>query len=213
VGQSSDPQPDDAERARLLGLWSGEFGDAYVSRNDQAARYRGPFWDELLGRFPVASALEVGCNVGGNLEHVARIVGAERCAAVDVNEAALAIACERIPGADLRLAPADALPFADASFELAFTMTVLIHLPATVLPRAMAEIVRCSSRYVLCGEYHADEPTEVHYRGHDGALFKRDWGALYQELHPGLRLLDRGFLPRDEKDAWDDVTWWLFEQR
>ena len=67
MGQSSDPQPDDAERARLLGLWSGEFGDAYVSRNDQAARYRGPFWDELLGRFPVASALEVGCNVGGNL--------------------------------------------------------------------------------------------------------------------------------------------------
>jgi hypothetical protein len=144
---------------------------------------------------------------------VARVVGPEHVAGVDVNEGALAIARERIPGADLRLAPADALPFGDGAFELVFTMTVLIHLPARVLPAAMREVVRTSSRYVLCGEYHADEPTEVHYRGHDGALFKRDWGALYAELHPGLRLLDRGFLPNDEQAAWDDVTWWLFEQR
>ena len=160
----------------------------------------------------MTSALEVGVNVGGNLEHVARSIGAAGCAGVDINEGALATARGRIPGADLRLAAADALPFADGSFELTFTMAVLIHLPAGVLEQAMAEVVRCSSRYVLCGEYHAEEPTEVHYRGHDGALFKRDWGALYRELHPGPRLLDTGFLPKDERAAWDDVTWWLFER-
>ena len=74
----------------------------------------------------------------------------------------------------------------------------------------MAEIVRCSRRYVLCGEYFAEETTEVPYRGQDGALFKRDYGALYQELFPELALVEQGFLGRDE--GWDDVTWWLFER-
>ena len=76
----------------------------------------------------------------------------------------------------------------------------------------MAEIVRCSRRYVLCGEYFAEEPTEVPYRGQTGALFKRDYGAsLPASCFPELALVDQGFLGRDE--GWDDVTWWLFERR
>jgi hypothetical protein len=104
------------------------------------------------------------------------------------------------------------LPFEDRNFELVFTTGVLIHLPEDALPGAMAEIVRCSSRYVLCGEYYADEPVQVPYRGHTGALFKRDYGRLYCESFDQLRLLDSGFLPRDS-GGWDDVTWWLFERR
>jgi hypothetical protein len=72
----------------------------------------------------------------------------------------------------------------------------------------MSEIVRCSRRYVLCAEYCADQLTEVPYRGQEGALFKRDYGSLYAEIFPELRLADRGFLSR--ADGWDDVTWWLF---
>ena len=74
----------------------------------------------------------------------------------------------------------------------------------------MSEIVRCSRRYVLCGEYYADELTEVAYRGHRGALFKRDFGRLYQNLFPELELRADGFLSK--ADGWDDVTWWLFEK-
>ena len=58
----------------------------------------------------------------------------------------------------------------------------------------MREIVRCSRRYVLCGEYYADELTEVPYRGQEGALFKQDFGALYQRLFPELQLVADGFL-------------------
>jgi hypothetical protein len=72
----------------------------------------------------------------------------------------------------------------------------------------MAEIVRCSRHYVLCGEYYAEEVTEVAYRGNEGALFKRDFGGLYRELFPELRLLRDGYVASDE--GFDDVTWWLF---
>ncbi len=71
--------------------------------------------------------------------------------------------------------------------------------------------MRCSRRYVLCGEYHAEELEEVPYRGERDALFKRDWGALYQRLFPELRLLHRRFESRDSS-GWDDVTFWLFEK-
>ena len=74
----------------------------------------------------------------------------------------------------------------------------------------MAEIVRCSRRHVLCGEYYAERPTEIPYRGHRGALFKRDFGALYRTRFPELTLLDQGFLSK--ADGWDDVTWWMFEK-
>ncbi len=75
----------------------------------------------------------------------------------------------------------------------------------------MGEIVRCSSRYVLCGEYYAEELTEVAYRGQERALFKQDYGVLYQRLFPELELVDERFLPRGE-GTWDDVTWWTFRK-
>ena len=65
-------------------------------------------------------------------------------------------------------------------------------------------------RWVLVGEYYAEETEEVAYRGVDGALFRRDYGALFLERFAELRAADEGFLGKSE--GWDDVTWWLFER-
>ena len=201
----------DAEQsARLRQLWEGEFGDAYVERNIDAAAKRGDFWRDLLARVPVSSALEVGCNVGGNLVWIAEQLGTANIAGVDVNGTALEILAGRLPGADLRSATAVALPFADQSFDLVFTMGVLIHVAPVDLEPAMREVIRCSRRYILAGEYYAPQVTEVPYRGHEGALYKRDYGSLYQALGMGLRLVETRFLPAAE-GAFDDVTYWLFE--
>jgi hypothetical protein len=115
-----------------------------------------------------------------------------------------------IPGVSALLCPARDLPFRDHWFDLVFTMGVLIHQPESTLPLVMSEIVRCSRRFVLCGEYYAEQTTEVPYRGQEGALFKRDYGRLYRELFPELKLVRQQFLGRDE--GWDDVTVWLFEK-
>ncbi len=100
--------------------------------------------------------------------------------------------------------------FATGAFDLVLTMGVLIHISSEDLPTAMSEIVRCSDRYVLCGEYFAEDETPVDYHGETGALFKRDYGGLYVSTFPELQLVESGFLGRDE--GWDDVTWWLFER-
>jgi len=202
--------PED-DAARLEGLWSGEFGDDYVERNKAASEGRRPFWEHVLGAIEAGSALEIGCNVGGNLRWLAELLGAENVAGVDVNERALEVVRSEVPGVDARVASARELPFADNSFDLVFTTGVLIHQSPDELPRVMDEIVRCSRRYVLCGEYRADELEEVPYRGQRGALYKQDYGRLYQERFPQLRLLEEGFLPKSE-GVWDDVTYWVFEQ-
>jgi pseudaminic acid biosynthesis-associated methylase len=197
---------------RLESLWAGHFGDEYVERNIEAAAGRGEFWRKQIAELGPNTALEVGCNVGANLRWLAELIGTEKVAGIDINERALEILRDHIRGIDVRCAAARTLPFPDASFDLVFTMGVLIHQSPDDLDQVMAEIVRCSSRYVLCGEYYAEELTEVPYRGQDGALFKMDFGARYSDLFPQLRLVDRGFLPRAE-GVWDDVTYWIFEKR
>ena len=61
--------------------------------------------------------LEVGCNIGGNLRWIAELLGPENVAGVDLNEKALELLRERVPGVDARLARGRELPFEDASLR------------------------------------------------------------------------------------------------
>lgn len=199
------------EAQRLEQLWAGDFGDDYVDRNASAYTVRGEFWTTLQRRHGFESALEIGCNVGGNLEWLTPILPSGSVYGIDINRKAIGRLHERLPEANAVWSPGRELPFRDRWFDLVFTMGVLIHQPDETLPDVMAEMVRTSSRWVLCGEYFADETVEVPYHGHEGALFKRDYGRLFAEsFSDELRQVDTGFLSKDE--GWDDVTWWLFER-
>lgn len=207
----SDIQVLVSEAKRLEELWSGNFGDAYVDRNFAAGENRQSFWHSILTEFaPIRNALEVGCNLGANLRWFADALSPKDIYGVDINLKALnALRCG-FPDLNALWSPARELPFRDRWFDLVFTMGVLIHQPESTLPLVMSEIVRCSRRYVLCGEYYAEQTTEVPYRGQVGALFKRDYGRIYKELFPELELRKQGFLSRS--DDWDDVTYWVFEK-
>lgn len=200
------------EAQRLENLWAGDFGNEYLQRNIAAGEGRAPFWHDLLNEFPVKNVLEIGCNVGPNLGWIAQNVPEHHIFGVDINVQALAELRRRLPGVNALFSPARILPFRDRFFDMVFTTGVLIHQPLETLPLVMAEIVRCSKRYVLCGEYASDQLEEIPYRGYRGALFKRDFGGLYQELFPELTLRKTGFLARAQ-GGWDDVTYWLFEKQ
>lgn len=198
------------EAARLEALWRGPFGKAYSIRNADAGGGRGTFWRELLEAYPVETVLEVGCNVGANLQWISRLLEPSRVYGVDVNPTALATLRRNAPGVNAIRARARRLPFPDRSFDLVFTTGVLIHQPDESLHQVMSEVVRTARRYVLCAEYFAQAPVEIEYRGERGALFKRDYGALYASGFPSLTLLAKGSL--DRADGWDDLDWWLFQK-
>ena len=149
----------ESEVARLEELWRGEFGNAYVDRNALAAEGREPFWQKVVTDLKPSRVLEVGCNVGGNLHWLAQFLPAHEVFGIDINHNALSQLRQTLPSVNVLWGVARDLPFRDNWFDMVFTTGVLIHQPEEALPSVMSEIVRCSRRYVLCGEYHSDQPT------------------------------------------------------
>ncbi len=198
------------ESERLEALCRGEFGDKYVDRNGDAGDRGQAFWTSVLSEFPAKRILEVGCNIGGNLQWISKLANPADVFGVDVNQKALGIIRNRLPGVNAIQTAGRDLPFRDGFFDLTFTVGVLIHQPQETLPLVMSEIVRASRRWVLCAEYFAEQLTEVPYRGQHGALFKLDFGGMYQRLFPSLQLRRKEFLPASA--GWDDHTVWIFEK-
>jgi pseudaminic acid biosynthesis-associated methylase len=201
---------DPPEAVRLEQLWAGEFGDAYVARNSVLDERRATFWRSLIGSAPIRTVLEIGCGQGGNLRPLSGILEASDIWGIDVNAAAIERSRQTAPGTNAVHSVARNLPFRDGWFDLVFTMGVLIHQPEDSLEGVMTEIVRCSRRFVLWGEYQSEVTEEVPYRGTPGALFKRDYGAIYGSFFPQLTVRQQGFLGPD--DGFDRVTWQLLEK-
>lgn len=197
-----------SEAQRLEHLWAGGFGDQYIERNRDAAEGRGPQWDDILSRWPAQRVLEIGCNIGGNLRHIANRTAAW---GIDINPEAIRVLTASVPVAGAGVASARSLPFRDGWFDLTFTAGVLIHQPAETLPLVLAEVVRCSSRWVLAAEYDSGSQEEevVPYHGEEKALFRRDYGRMYSDLFSELRLVKSWF---NDEATWDRTTFWMFEK-
>ena len=56
-----------------LALWRSEFGRSYTDRNDREKPERVESWRRILEGVAVNRVLEVGCNVGWNLEYLRRL--------------------------------------------------------------------------------------------------------------------------------------------
>jgi len=207
-----------AERSKQEELWRGGFGDHYTDRNvasdtDLSALLQ--HWTRVLratmGR-PPQSIFEGGANIGRNLRALRHLTDA-RFHALEPNTKAQARLVEDgvVAAEDVIDGVLTKIDLPDASVDLSFTSGVLIHVPPTDLLASCRELVRISRRYVVVIEYFSDQPEEVKYRGHDEALFKRDFGGFYLENFPELRVLDYGFAWR-AMTGLDNLTWQLFEK-
>ena len=205
-----------------LSFWKADFGRDYIQRNPPSAEHieaatevfrRILTTSGIMGN--VSSVLEVGANIGINLQGLREVLGAEASlAALEPNHTA----CQQLKSAQaLRLdrvieGAAYSIPCSENSFDLVFTNGVLIHIPPEQLDMALAEIVRVSKRYILCSEYFSHEPAAIEYRGRNGLLWKRDFGRAYLEAAPYLSVVSYGFLWQREFWDFDDLNWFLFEK-
>jgi SAM-dependent methyltransferase len=80
---------------------------------------------QAVGIEPGRRLLDVGCGPGGLTRALADVVGAQNVAAVDPSEPFAETCRERVPGADVRVAAAEELPFDDDSFDGAFAQLVV----------------------------------------------------------------------------------------
>ena len=192
-----------------LNLWRSEFGRDYTDRNDREKPERVTSWQRLLDGIVPTRALEVGCNVGWNLEYLRRI-GVSELYGIEPQLYAVERARWRGPQFGVVQGTAFDLPFKDGWFDLAFTSGVLIHISPETVGAALDEIYRVSRRWIVAIEYDAPAETEINYRGHDGALWKRDHGGMWMARHPDLRLVRR--IELSAAEGYDDCTAHLFEK-
>jgi SAM-dependent methyltransferase len=138
-----------------------------MTANERAApydrhvgRYGAELADGLL-RFAAIGdeqrILDVGCGTGVLTRAVAQVVGVNNVAGVDISGPALETCRARVPGADIRLAGAEDLPFGDGEFDavLAQLVVTLVDDSAAAV-REMARVAR-SGGIVAAAVWHSDE--------------------------------------------------------
>jgi SAM-dependent methyltransferase len=106
---------------------------------------------DLAGVRAGQRVLDVGCGSGALTSELVRRVGAEHAAAIDPMGPFVSAVARRYPGVDARQATADALPFADATFDAALSQLVVHFMPNPVAGiREMARVSRPGAPVVAC---------------------------------------------------------------
>lgn len=86
--------------------------------------------------------LDAGCGTGGFARFALDTGGVRTVAGADLASDAIALAGELVPEADLHVAALDALPFADAGFDIVVCNDVLQHVPQDDVQESLRELRR-----------------------------------------------------------------------
>lgn len=190
-------------------LFAGEFGAAYTDRNRSADPRKAKFFHDLFRRHEARRVLECGSNLGLNLMECTRDPEMEVWG-LDIQRRAIREATATQENGNFVVGSLFELPFRDDFFDLAFTCGVLIHVPPEGLEKAIREMHRVSRKYLLCAEYHDEQEVAVPWRGHDNALFRRNYKKVFLDLFPLLEVVEEGY--KSAEEGFDRITWQLFRK-
>lgn len=206
--------PSNSEQEKF---WATTYADDYIKKNSQFDHKLGSeAWEKMLKETQggVGNYLECGCNIGRNIEQIKLVLPDAKPSIIEISEPAFKFVTARYDFEHAYNGPILDSEFEKESFDLVFTMGVLIHINPDQLLDHMAKMFGYSRKYILMGEYFNRTPISIEYQGEKEKLFKRDFGKLFIENFK-VKLLDYGFLWGHIYDSagFDDVTWWLFEKR
>jgi pseudaminic acid biosynthesis-associated methylase len=198
-------------------FWAEDYADDYAIKNSEFDHKLGKVgWEKILAKAKLVKKtyLEIGCNIGRNLDQLELFDPELKASAVEINPKALAYVKTRHELQQSYCGPVQDAEFSANSFELVFTSGVLIHVSPDDLVGVMQKMFEWSSRYVVMVEYFNRTPISIEYRGRQNLLFKRDFGGLFMDCFD-VNLVDYGFLWGRIFDpaGFDDMTYWLFEKK
>jgi ubiquinone/menaquinone biosynthesis C-methylase UbiE len=125
--------------------------DSYDSYMGRYSRLLAPQFTDLVGLEPGWRVLDVGCGPGALTSELASRLGADRVAGADPSPSFVSACAKRLPGADIRHAPAEKLPWPDGSFDAVLSQLVVSFLDdADAGLREMHRIVRANGVIAAC---------------------------------------------------------------
>ena len=131
--------------------------DAYDRYMGRYSAQLAPLFADFAGVQARARVLDVGCGPGALSVELASRVGADRVAAADPAPGFAQVCADRVPGADVRTAAAEALPWPSGSFDVALSQLVVSFLRDA--PRGVGEMrrtVRAGGIVAACSWDYAD---------------------------------------------------------
>jgi len=160
---------------------------------DAYLRFMGRYSEPLAAQFADLAGvgtgqrvLDVGCGPGALTAELVRRTSPEAVSAVEPSGSFAAAARERLPGVDIRQAPAEHLPFGDAAFDAALAQLV-VHFMADPVAglREMGRVTRPGGVVAACVWDHAGGrgPLSVFWR----AVRELDPGADDESNLAGVR--------------------------
>jgi len=196
-------------------FWSKKYANEYIRKNVEFDQEKGiEGWEKILKRATgISNVLECGCNIGRNIESLSKILPDVEKSIIEISDKAYSIVTNKYELHSSFHGSILESDFPEKSFDLVFTMGVLIHIAPEELLQNLEKMYHYSNKYILVGEYFNREPVMMGYQGESDKLYKRDFGKLLMENFP-LKVVDYGFLWGYEYDSagFDDITWWLFEK-
>jgi pseudaminic acid biosynthesis-associated methylase len=197
-------------------FWKEKYSKEYISKNSSYTLDDGvKCWSQMLQRANgISTILECGSNIGKNIGILNHVLPSASKSIIEISPDAYEIVTSRYDLAQSFNGPILASSLEKESFDLVFTMGVLIHIHPDDLHANMQKMFDYSSQYILMGEYFNRTPVMIEYHGEKDKLFKRDFGKMFIENFP-VELVDYGFLWGHLYDnaGFDDITYWLFRKK
>lgn len=196
-------------------FWAKTYAADYMKKNSDFDRLAGQkAWQEMLSKTDsISTILECGCNIGRNIKFLNNILPSAKKSIIELSKPAYDFVINNMEIQNSFNGSIIQSELNGQTFDLVFTMGVLIHIHPNNLLDNMQKIFLYSKKYILIGEYFNRTPTMIEYQGQKDKLFKRDFGKFFIENFD-VSVVDYGFLWGYiyDKAGFDDVTWWLFEK-
>ena len=193
-------------------FWSSNFGNEYTKRNLAVDKFKFIGKNLINNNIKIKSAIELGANIGLNLDTIKKIYPRSKTYGVEINYSAYNILKEKHNSTNISL-----LKFnTKKKFDLVITSGVLIHQNPKYLRTIYKKIYNLSKKYIYISEYFNPTAITIKYRGYKNKLFKRDFAKEIWKKFPKLKLINYGFHwsedPFYEKNTADNESWFLFKK-
>ena len=164
LARVNDPEFPKAKAANLAKQWGFDYWDGDRRINYGGYRYDGR-WAKVAkamadhyGIKPGDKILDVGCGKGFLIYDFTQVVPGVEVTGIDISEYAIENVVDGVKDR-VQVGKADALPFADKSFDLVISINTLHNLYSYELDKALREIERVGkkNKYICVESYRNEE--------------------------------------------------------
>lgn len=161
-----------SDTERLEAFWKKEASN-YAHRTLPPNSIYREEWAKILLKLNPKKILEVGCNEGQNLLTIHRLDPHIKLYGCDIAPLQVTSPIK------FQVASAYNLPYKNNFADLVTTHGLLMHLPPESVGKAVSELIRVSSRYIVIRE-DVEVEGDGSYRGEPNAIFIHKYPLLFE---------------------------------